>query len=292
LDDVFSIDSWHNARARGSYSLNASGQFLNYWNVRASGGYNPQQMNRQATRGGPMMVGPASVNFMVNLNSDQRKSVSFGGGFSVSDDRIGVGGNRSMGGQVRFQPSDNLSFSLGPQFSVSRSGDQYVTATSTLPYSPTFGTRYLFADLEQRSFSMETRIDWTFTPTLSLQLYAQPLLSSGDYIQYKQLEAAQTFDFVDLTPTTVGSTQQVDFDNDGTPDFSFTDRDFNFRSLVGNAVLRWEYRPGSAVFFVWQRQQSERAQVGDFDLGRDASALFGAPANDRFIVKVNYWFGL
>jgi hypothetical protein len=292
LDDVFSIDSWHNARARGSYSLNASGQFLNYWNVRASGGYNPQQMNRQATRGGPMMVGPASVNFMVNLNSDQRKSVSFGGGFSVSDDRIGVGGNRSMGGQVRFQPSDNLSFSLGPQFSVSRSGDQYVTATSTLPYSPTFGTRYLFADLEQRSLSMETRIDWTFTPTLSLQLYAQPLLSSGDYIQYKQLEAAQTFDFVDLTPTTVGSTQQVDFDNDGTPDFSFTDRDFNFRSLVGNAVLRWEYRPGSAVFFVWQRQQSERAQVGDFDLGRDASALFGAPANDRFIVKVNYWFGL
>ena len=292
LDDVFSIDSWHNARSRGSYSLNASGEFLNYWRVRASTSYNPQQMSRRATRGGPKMVGPAALNANFNLNSDQRKAVSFGASLNVSDDRIGTGGRKSIGGNVRFQPSDNLSFSLGPNYSLSRSGDQYVTATSALPYSPTYGTRYLFADLEQRSFSMETRVDWTFTPTLSLQLYAQPLLSSGDYIQYKQLETAETFDFVNLMPTSVGSTQEVDFDNDGTADFSFTDRDFNVRSLIGNAVLRWEYRPGSTIFFVWQRQQAERALLGDFDFGRDASALFGAPADDRFIVKVNYWLGL
>jgi hypothetical protein len=292
LDDIFSIDSWHNARARGSYGLNSSAEFLNYWRVRASTSYNPQQMSRQATRGGPMMVGPASLNANFNVNSDQRKTVSFGASFNMSDDRIGLGGRKSIGGNVRIQPSDNLSFSLGPNYSVSQSGDQYVTATSTLPYSPTYGTRYLFADLEQRSFSMETRVDWTFSPTLSLQLYGQPLLSSGDYIQYKQLEAAETFDFVDLMPTNVGGTQEVDFDNDGTADFSFSDRDFNVRSLIGNAVLRWEYRPGSTIFFVWQRQQAERAFVGDFDFARDASALFGAPGDDRFIVKVNYWLGL
>jgi hypothetical protein len=292
LDDVFSIDSWHDARARGSYSLNASGQFLNYWQVRASGGYNPQQMSRQSTRGGPKMVGPASVNVNLNVNTDQRKSVSAGMGINVSDDRIGIGGSKSIGGQVRFQPSDNLSLSLGPRFSLSRSSDQYVTATSTLPYAPTYGVRYLFADLEQRSFSLETRIDWTFTPTLSLQLYAQPLLSSADYLKYKQLGAAGTFDFVDLMPTNVGGTQEVDFDGDGTADYSFADRDFNFRSLIGNAVLRWEYRPGSTIFFVWQRAQSETARVGDFDFGRDAGALFGAPTDDRFIVKVNYWLGL
>ena len=292
LDDVFSVSSWHNARARGSYNLNLSSQFLNYWSVRASGSYNPQQMSRQATRGGPKMVGPASLNANFNMGTDERKAVSFGLFASFRDDRIGIGGGRSFGGRVRFQPSDNLSISLGPDYNVSRSGDQYVTATSVLPYSPTYGTRYLFADIEQRSFSMETRVDWTFTPTLSLQLYAQPLLSSGDYIRYKQLETAETFDFVSLTPTQVGQTQDVDFDNNGSTDFSFTDRDFNVRSLIGNAVLRWEYRPGSTIFFVWQRQQAERALLGDFDFGRDASALFGAPADDRFIVKVNYWLGL
>ena len=117
-----------------------------------------------------------------------------------------------------------------------------MTATSVLPYNPTYGTRYLFADLEQRTFAMETRVDWTFTPSLSLQIYAQPLLSSGDYLQYKQLESGQTFKFIGLTPTNVSGLQNVDFDADGSTDFSFRDRDFNVRSLVGNAVLRWEYR--------------------------------------------------
>ena len=83
--------------------------------------------------------------------------------------------------------------------------------------------------------------------------------------------------------------QYVDFDSDGTTDYSFNDKDFNVRSLVGNAVLRWEYRPGSAIFLVWQRRQQGRAQVGDFDFGRDVDALFAAPADDRFIIKVNYW---
>jgi hypothetical protein len=84
----------------------------------------------------------------------------------------------------------------------------------------------------------------------------------------------------------------VDFDADGLADYSFADRDFNFRSLIGNAVLRWEYRPGSTIFFVWQRQQSQSVALGDFDLGRDTGALFGLPADNRFIVKMNYWLGL
>jgi hypothetical protein len=181
-----------------------------------------------------------------------------------------------------------------------------VTATDVLPYSPTFGNRYLFADLDQKQFSVETRINWTFSPNVSLQIFAQPLLSSGDYLRYKQLSESQTFDFDGFTSgsTTDGGTtcstsicesggvQFVDYDGDGTTDHSFSDRDFNIRSLVGNAVLRWEYRPGSTIFFVWQRQQADRAVVGNFDFGRDWGALFDAPAENRFIIKMNYWLGL
>lgn len=57
-------------------------------------------------------------------------------------------------------------------------------------------------------------------------------------------------------------------------------------------VLRWEYRPGSTIFLVWQHQQFERADIGDFALGRDVGALFSAPSSDAFIIKVNYWLGL
>ena len=292
LDDMWSADSWQRARTGGSYNLSVNAQLLNYWGIGTSVSYRPQQMSRRQTRGGPMMVAPAATSLSFNFNSDRRKTVSVGLGLGISDDRLGDGGSKSLFASVTFQPSDNVAVTIGPQYNTSHSGDQYVTATGTVPYGPTYGTRYLFADLEQREFAMDARVDWTFTPTLSLQLYAQPLVSSGDYVQYKQLAASEAYDFLDLTPTYVAGTQEVDFDNDGTSDFTFTDRDFNVRSLIGNVVLRWEYRPGSTVFLVWQRRQSDLASVGDFDFGRDTGALFGAPADDRFIVKVNYWLGL
>lgn len=292
LDDAFSVGSWHDARTGGSYNAEGSVEFLNYWRVRTQAQYRPEQVSRRQTRGGPVMISPAGGNVNINFNTDNRQTVSFGGGFNFSDDFVGNGRSFGFGGGLSIRPSDNVSIRLQPQINVSRSGDQYVTATSTLPYAPTYGTRYIFADLEQRTFSMDTRLDWTFSPTLTLQLFAQPLLASGDYLEYKQLEAAGTYDFLDLEATFVNGTQEVDFDGDATTDFTFTDRDFNLRSLIGNAVLRWEYRPGSTIFFVWQRAQAGAAAVGDFDFGRDMGALFSAPADNRFIVKVNYWLGI
>jgi hypothetical protein len=70
-----------------------------------------------------------------------------------------------------------------------------------------------------------------------------------------------------------------------------TNPDFNLRSLRGNAVLRWEYRPGSTLFLVWTRTSSHFGQfIGDFALARDADALFAADSDNIFLVKVNFWF--
>lgn len=308
FDDTWSLDSWRRARTGGSFNLHANGELLNYWSVRGNASYSPEQMSRSRTRGGPMMIVPASTRFSVNLDSDRRQRVSVGTNLQVSDEARGDGGSYEIRGNLRVRPSDNVELSFNPGFESSRSSDQYVTTARLGDFAPTYGDRYIFADLERRTFSMEWRMNWTFAPDLSLQVFAQPLLSSGDYVGYKQLERAESFDFVDLEPGAAdeqgsqvvcassicrsGDTQYVDFDDDGIPDYSFTDRDFNFRSLLGNAVLRWEYRPGSTLFFVWQRQQSQRVAVGDFDLARDTDALFGLRADNRFIVKMNYWLGL
>lgn len=308
LDDTWSISSWHNARTNGSYTFNAGGQLTNYWNVRANLRYSPQQMSRRATRGGPMMISPSFTNLSFNVNSDRRKAFNAGVNYDRSFEALGDGGRQQVRLNMNLRPSDNLSISLNPSYETGRRTAQYVTATSVMPYTPTFGTRYVFSDLDRTTFSMEARVDWTFTPDLSLQLFAQPLLSSGDYLTYKQLEDSQSYDFDQFTSgtgTVVGSdvlctgeiceidgVQHVDFDDDGVTDYSFGDRDFNVRSLIGNAVLRWEYRAGSTIFFVWQRSQAGSVGVGDFAFGRDLDALFAAPAVNRFIVKVNYWLGL
>jgi hypothetical protein len=198
---------------------------------------------------------------------------------------------------------------LGPEFSIETDGKQPVSNTDVLSYEPTFGNRYLFGDLDRKSFGLSTRVNVTFTPYLSLEIFAQPLITAVDYVTYKQLEAPETFDF-DVFDEGVYSEsggqefcqggricrneddQFVDFDGDGVADYTFMDEDFNERSLLGNLVLRWEFRPGSAIFLVWQHEQLERVNVGDFDFGRDIGALFSAPSSDTLILKVDYWLGL
>ena len=90
----------------------------------------------------------------------------------------------------------------------------------------------------------------------------------------------------------VDGQRHLDFDGDGMADIGFSDRDFNIQSLRMNVVLRWEYRPGSRVFLVWQQNRSERDQTGSLDLGRDLGNLFGAESENIFIIKFNYWFGV
>lgn len=153
-------------------------------------------------------------------------------------------------------------------------------------------------------------MDLIFSPTISLQLFLQPLISSGDYLTYRQLVAAETFTFdvfeegthsnvggVDMcnggrTCVDQGGTRYIDFEGNGQVDYDFADQDFNVQSLVGNLVFRWEYRPGSTIFLVWQRQHFNEIPDGQFSLGRDLSALIAAPAENAFMIKVNYWLAI
>ncbi len=309
LDHAGSLRSWQDAYLRGNVSLEARGELLNYWSGNVQLQYSPDAMSRTQTRGGPIMRTPGNTQVELRLNGDRRRTVSWGGNVQLQRDNFGGGHSVEASTELNVRPSARLELSVRPRWERQSTSDQYVEQTGDVGFAPTYGTRYLFADLERRTFSMETRLDWTFTPHLSLQLFAQPLLSSGNFVTYKQLVRPGTFDFRVFRPGSAATTdagvhcsggdiclldgeQHVDFDGDGVADFSFDERDFNVRSLVGNVVLRWEYRPGSTVFLVWQRRQSDKAMVGDFDFGRDVGALFDARSDDRFIVKVNYWLGM
>jgi hypothetical protein len=169
-----------------------------------------------------------------------------------------------------------------------------------------FGDRhYVFGDLVQRELSLTTRLAVTFTPRLTLETFVQPLIAAGSYSRFKEFSAPRSLDYHVFgedggsTITRSGSDLEpsyaVDSDGDGSTDFTFAPRipssNFNISSLRGNAVLRWEYRPGSTMFFVWTQQRSAVAPHGDFDLSRDGDVLLGAHPDNVFLVKVSYWFG-
>ena len=163
----------------------------------------------------------------------------------------------------------------------------------------TYGVRYVLADIHQKTLPIEVRINWTFTPRLSFQAYLQPYIGTGDFSAYKELHAARTFDFDYYGEN--GST--IDFadgiytvDPDG-PDgpaqsFTFPEQDFSLKSLRGTAVLRWEYRPGSILYFVWTQRRADYSDPGDFEFWRDFGDLLRAPGENIFMIKFSYRFEL
>jgi hypothetical protein len=163
----------------------------------------------------------------------------------------------------------------------------------------TYGVRYVLSDIIQKTLPIEVRVNWTFTPRLSLQAYLQPYIGTGDYFAFKELSAAMTFDFDyygegDSTIVLADGIYTVDPDGPAGPagEFSFVEPDFSLKSLRGTAVLRWEYRPGSMLYFVWTQKRADLSDPGNFDFWRDLTHLFQAPGENIFMIKLSYRFEL
>jgi len=281
-------------------------ELLNYWRGSVRLQVDPWTDDDRLTRGGPMARTPSAFDARLNLNSDGRKRLVGRASYQwVEDTRGGWRRQYSLSLDARLRETFRLS--IGPSLSRSGTPAQYVTRVTDASAAQTFGSRYVFADLERSTLSLDTRLDVTFTPTLSLQLYLEPFIAVGDYGAYKEFSAPETYDFLEYG-TDVGTVTEfpdgsVEVDPDGAgPSSSFNvgSRDFSYRSLLGNAVLRWEWRPGSTLFLVWQQRRinsvtghgatGQDSWVGGFDLGRDVGDIFGIPADNVLMVKVNYWF--
>ena len=146
---------------------------------------------------------------------------------------------------------------------------------------------------------MTTRLNWILTPNVSLQVYAQPLISVGTYRAFKELARPRRFDFLRYGSDT-GSlaynagTDSYSVDPDGpgpAAAFAFGQPDFNFKSLRVNAIFRWEWRPGSTLYVAWTQKREDTAYPGVFELRRDVRGLVSAPADDILLMKVSYRFG-
>ncbi|MDE3153183.1 MAG: carbohydrate binding family 9 domain-containing protein [Gemmatimonadota bacterium] len=249
-------------------------------------------------RGGPLAQAPAGWTANGNVTTDSRWPVIITASGSYSRD---VSGAEAPDVSLSFdmRPSSTVHVSLGPELSVGRATAQYLAAVSDPHAAATYGARYVFANLRQTTLSMDTRVEWTLTPQLSLQSYLQPFVSSGAYASFKEFTTPGAFAFAvygrDRGTIAYDASQgayTVDPDGAGpSAAFAIPNPNFNVRSLRGNAVLRWEYRPGSVLYLVWQQQRSGYAPVGDFETGRDLGAIFRTAPTNVFLLKATYWIG-
>ena len=269
-----------------------------FWSFTGSAQYRPETYDDRATRGGVVVRKPSAKYLFFSINTDSRKKVvaSLNPFWGSNDEG---GSNFSLSGNVQFKPATNVSVNFSPSYSHDIATAQFVNKYDDPSATAFYGQRVVFAGIDQKSVSFDTRVGVTFTPTLTLEVVLQPFISTGDYTEFKEFVAPRqlqkrNFDATQLKTTRNAQGEIVSYTldpdrNTATQNFTFANPDFNFRSLRGNAVLRWEYRPGSTLFLVWQQQRAGQAAYGTFDFSRDADALFREHADNIFLVKVSYW---
>jgi hypothetical protein len=299
--DLFTTHEWDYDWNRITFDIGLKqvARFRNFWQATLTSHFYPATGDDHLTRGGPVAHAPGARELILQLDSDPRRRHTIGLGADWYWDTARAH-YLSLSPSLTLRPGSNLQIALTPNVVSQHLMAHYVQTEPDATATGTFGARYVFAELRQTQVALETRLNWTFTPTLSLQLYAQPLLSANGFGNYKELTAPRTYDFSvygrdegTIAPDGSGGFT-VDPDGPG-PAAAFTvaDQSFNLRSLRANLVLRWEYRPGATLFLVWQQSRSNQADgVGDFDLGRDVRSLRTTPADNLLAVKLSYWLGL
>ena len=278
-----------------NYAGFAEGTFNNFAGFFVRSDFSGESFDDRLTRGGPVARNPQSIATDLNFFSDRRKVYLWSIELSRSADVEGQAA-RSFSLELAVQPKPGVKFSFEPNLQKAHSLAQYVTTSSDPLATRTYGKRFVFATINQTTLGLVTRTDWTFTPKASLQIYLQPLVSAGDFSAFKELRTPRTFDFNvygrDVgTVSKAGGVYTIDPDANAATlnSIQVPDPNFNFRSLRGNAVMRWEYRPGSALFFVWQQQRVGSEPFGDFDFGRDFRGLVQQHPDNVFTIKATYY---
>ena len=240
------------------------------------------------TRGGPLMAYDGGVTANASASGVPNRPTTWSAAVTATWSRTGATGGSAQAA-LTMLPGQRLRLSLTPRVSWWRFGRQYVdTIADAGGGADTYGARYLFATLEQRELAAQLRASLALTPDLALDAYVEPFASVGRYTGLGELAAARTSDL----------RRYGDYDRgagaitvrDGGASFTIDDPDFTAVSLRSTVVLRWEIRPGSVLYAVWQQNRSRDdagfARPGIPPLTRP----FTAPGEHVVAVKLSWWW--
>lgn len=226
------------------------------------------------TRGGANLRGSPRTSVFSYVEGDRRSHL-----FPTLFWQVIVGdGGRShlfeVHPTIELRALNRATLSVGPHLVFNTDNTQYYNDYSNDTLSiPAFG------HLVQRVASVTARASFTATPNLSFEVYAEPYATNGRFTDLRALAdpGAHTYD-QRFQPLVNHPTETV------------RPGGFNDRRLHTTSVVRWEYRPGSTLFVVWSQGRAYTdALTGDFSMGHDTRALFGAHPQDTFLVKLSYW---
>lgn len=210
---------------------------------------------------------PASNGFEIELESDDRFMISGWVEFEWEDNSVGST-HREVSGSIRIRPTSRFEISLRPRYSWSFNYAQWVENFDMDADGE--DDQFVYGELDSQTLDLTTRANILFSRDLSLEVYVQPFISAGRYAHFKELARPRSYSFV----AHPGPAKSPDFRN---------------RSLHSNAVLRWEYKPGSTLFIVWSQFRDDESKAGAFRPGHNLRRSFVDEGTNIFLVKLSYW---
>ena len=273
-----------NARAETTWT------FLNFWTATLNTGPNFRIIDPRLTRGGPLMGAPGGWDTIATLRNRAAAQTAWNVTARRTIDDLG-GHVVNVNGSLSFRPAPQWQLSVAPAYIRELESQQYVAALAG-GRADTFGTRYVFSFIDRSTLSTQFRMGYTLRPDLNLDVYAEPFAASGRYYRFGELSAPRARDL--RVYGTDGTTieQQPDGTrvvNDGSATFRLPNDDFNVRSFRSNVVLRWEWRPGSLIYVVWQQDRRLEETRGDRVGYDDVFNSLTAPGRNFFVVKTSFW---
>jgi uncharacterized protein DUF5916 len=277
-------------RQTGSVGTTVNVTWLNFWT--STLGFNRLLRGEDArlTRGGPLMGVPHGWTINASVGNSATAQTRWTGSAVAGQNEIG-GMTRRASGSFSFRPGPRWQLSVAPSYERLTDAQQYVT---TLPGGrpETFGSRYVFANIERSTFASEFRMGFTLKPDVNLDVYAEPFAASGRYYNYGELLEPSSLERI--TYGSSGTQLVINSTGDrlvtaGSSSFTLRQRDFNVRSFQSNVVLRWEWRPGSTMFVVWQQNRDAQDTSGARVSLGDAFRSIRSPGTNIFLVKTSFW---
>ena len=279
-------------------NTNHHATFKNFWGYGTGITYENKDISNNGLFGGPALRKSRGFFHWFYLFTDSRKKVRFNlnynNGWGYDPDESETVRFRGYSGGITVQPANALNFSVFPSYNVNQRKIQYVT---DLEWEGT--TRYITGAVDQRTFSMTMRLNYSMTPNLTLQYYGQPFISRGRYNNFNYIEDALAVNFHDrvsfykegaINYDEESEEYIVDENLDGITDYSFGQPDFNFIQFRSNLVARWEYIPGSELFLVWSQNNTFSGNPADDLIPSLSDNIFTNKAHNIFLIKLTYRF--
>lgn len=275
-------------------NVNAHAEFKNFWSA-GTGFYlgNYWKSDRQL-RGGPYLQMSPNVNWWGYLNTNQRKKLQINLEWNTNTAYDKSSSNSGVSLNFNYQPIHALKISVGPSYNRNSLLKQYVDNID-------FGeeVRYIRGKINQETYSLTTRMDYTIRPNLTLQFWGQPFISKGEYGEFKRItdnlakdlyDRFHVFGAAEINYNSEDDEYLVDENQDGTTDYTFDNPDFNYLQFRSNFVARWEYIPGSTLFLVWSQNRGDSPSLDDRRFRKLTSNLFEASPHNTFLLKYTYRF--